>query len=124
VIVVASVLLGAVFVISGVLKLSAPALWRTQSADLGVPGVVAAVLPIVEVVIGALLIAQLARRAAAIVAGVLLLCFTVLLVVRLMQGRRPPCACFGALSAKPISWANVGRNAVLVVLATVVAIGS
>jgi hypothetical protein len=124
VIVVASVLLGAVFVISGVLKLSAPARWRTQSADLGVPGVVAAVLPIVEVVIGALLIAQLARRAAAIVAGVLLLCFTLLLVVRLVQGRRPPCACFGALSSKPISWANVGRNAVLIVLATVVAVGS
>jgi len=124
VIVVASVVLGAVFVISGVLKLSAPAQWRTQSAGLGVPGVVANVLPVVELVVGALLIAQLARRAAAIVAGVLLLAFTVLLVVRLLQGRRPPCACFGALSSKPISWWNVARNAVLIVLATLVAVGS
>ena len=123
-IVVTSVVLGAVFVVAGVLKLSTPGQWRTQSADLGVPGVVAAALPIVELVVGAILIAQLARRAAAVVAAILLLAFTVLLVVRLVQGRRPPCACFGALSAKPIGWGNVVRNAVLIVVAAVVAIGS
>jgi uncharacterized membrane protein YphA (DoxX/SURF4 family) len=124
VIVVASVLLGAVFVVSGVVKLSASRQWRTQSADLGVPGAIAAVLPIVELVVGALLIAQLARRAVAIVAAVMLLAFTALLVVRLAQGRRPPCACFGALSSKPIGWGNIVRNAVLIVVAAVVAIGS
>jgi len=124
VIVVASVLLGAVFVVSGVVKLSAPRQWRTQAADLGVPGAIAAVLPIVELVVGALLIAQLARRVAAIVAAVLLLAFTALLVMRLAQGRRPPCACFGALSSKPIGWGNIVRNAVLIVVAAVVAIGS
>ncbi|HZX56252.1 MAG TPA: MauE/DoxX family redox-associated membrane protein, partial [Ilumatobacteraceae bacterium] len=91
---------------------------------LGVPGVVAAVLPILELVVGALLIAQLARRAAAVAAGLLLVAFTMLLIVRLVQGRRPPCACFGALSTKPISWGNVTRNAVLIVWAAVVAIGS
>jgi hypothetical protein len=124
VIVVASVLLGAVFVVAGVVKLSAPGQWRTQSADLGVPRVVATVVPIVELVVGALLIAQLARRAAAIAAAVLLLAFTALLIVRLLQGRRPPCACFGSLSPKPIGWGNVVRNAVLIVLATIVVIGS
>jgi len=124
VIVVASVLLGAVFVVSGVMKLASPAQWRTQSAGLGVPSAVAPVVPIVELVVGALLIAQIARRAAAIVAGVMLLAFTGLLVVRLLQGRRPPCACFGALSSKPISWLSVARNAVLIALAAVVAIGS
>jgi len=124
VIVVASVLLGAVFVVSGVLKLASPVQWLTQSAGLGVPSAVARVLPIVELVVGALLIAQIARRAAAIVAGVMLLAFTALLVVRLLQGRRPPCACFGALSSKPISWLSVARNAVLIALAAVVAIGS
>jgi hypothetical protein len=58
------------------------------------------------------------------VAALLLLAFTVVLVVRLVQGRRPPCACFGALSAKPIGWGNVVRNGVLIVVAAVVAIGS
>jgi uncharacterized membrane protein YphA (DoxX/SURF4 family) len=124
VIVVASVVLGAVFVIAGVLKLSAPGKWRTQAADLGVPGAVAGALPILELIIGALLIAQLARRAAAIVAALLLLAFTVLLVVRLVQGRRPPCACFGVLSSKPIGWGNVGRNAVLIALAVIVAVAT
>jgi len=124
VIVVVSVLLGAVFVVAGVLKLSAPSQWRRQSADLGVPSVIAALLPIVEVIVGALLIAQLARRVVAIIAALLLLAFTALLVIRLVQGRRPPCACFGTLSAKPIGWTNVVRNAMLIALAIVVAIGS
>jgi hypothetical protein len=50
----------------------------------------------------------------------LLVAFTALLMVRLLQGRRPPCACFGALSSKPIGWGNVARNAVFLALAAVV----
>ena len=122
-IVVASIVLGAVFVVSGITKIAAPAQWRTQSADLGVPGPVATVVPFLELAVGALLVAQLARSFAAVVAGVMLTAFTVLLIVRLKQGRRPPCACFGALSTKPIGWGNVVRNAVFLVLAAVVALG-
>jgi hypothetical protein len=58
---------------------------------------------------------------AAVAAG-LLVAFTALLAVRLLQGRRPPCACFGTLSSKPIGWANVARNAVFLALAAVVAL--
>jgi uncharacterized membrane protein YphA (DoxX/SURF4 family) len=123
VIVVASLLLGAVFVFSGITKVAAMQQWRAQASDLGVPGFVASVLPIVELAVGALLVAQIARRPLAIVAGVLLLAFTVLLVVRLAQGRRPPCACFGTLSSKPISWTNVARNAAFIALAAVVVLG-
>ena len=107
-IVVASIVLGVVFVVS---------------ADLGVPGPVATVVPFLELAVGALLVAQLARSFAAVVAGVMLTAFTVLLIVRLKQGRRPPCACFGALSTKPIGWGNVVRNVVFLVLAGVVAFG-
>jgi uncharacterized membrane protein YphA (DoxX/SURF4 family) len=120
VIVVVSVLLGAVFVTSGVMKVAAPRQWAAQSAGLGVPGAVAAVVPFVELVVGALLVAQIARRPVAAAAAALLMAFTVLLVVRLSQGRRPPCACFGALSSKPIGWSNVARNAVFLALAAVV----
>lgn len=116
---VASVLLGAVFIVSGVTKVAAPRQWRAQSADLGVPGFVAAVVPFVELAVGAMLVAQLARRVAAVAAGVMLLGFTALLVVRLSQGRRPPCACFGALSTKPIGWTNVARNLAFLGLAVV-----
>lgn len=119
-IVVVTVLLGAVFLASGVMKVASPRQWRTQSADLGVPGAVAAVVPFTELVVGALLVAQIARRPVAAVAAGLLVTFSALLVVRLLQGRRPPCACFGAWSSKPIGWGNVARNAVFLGLAAVV----
>ena len=123
-IVVGSVLLGALFLAAGVTKVAAPLQWQAQSADLGVPHVMAAVVPYVELSVGALLVAQVARRQLAVVAAVLLVAFTVLLLVRLLQGRRPPCACFGALTAAPISWTNVARNVAFVVLALSVALGS
>ncbi|HVE18697.1 MAG TPA: MauE/DoxX family redox-associated membrane protein [Ilumatobacteraceae bacterium] len=122
-IVIASVLLGAVFIVSGVTKIAAMKQWRTQAADLGVSGLVVGGLPYAELGIGALLVAQIARRPVAIVAGVVLAAFTTLLAVRLSQGRRPPCACFGGLSSKPISWTNVARNAVFIALAALVALG-
>ncbi len=122
-IIVASIVLGAVFLVSGVTKVASPAQWRAQSAELGVPAPVATVVPFVELGVGALLVAQLARSFAAVVAGVLLVAFTLLLVVRLAQGRRPPCACFGALTTKPIGWGNVIRNLVFLALAGVVAFG-
>lgn len=122
-IVIASVVLGAVFIISGVTKIVAFRQWRAQAADLGVPDPVVAGLPYAELAIGALLVAQIARRTVAIVAGVVLVAFTTLLVVRLSQGRRPPCACFGGLSSKPISWTSVARNAVFIALAAFIALG-
>ncbi|MGZ4671583.1 MAG: MauE/DoxX family redox-associated membrane protein [Ilumatobacteraceae bacterium] len=117
-----SAVLGAVFLLSGVLKVSAPLQWRAQSAGLGVARPVAAAIPFVEVVVGALLVTQVARRVVALVAAALLVSFTTLLVLRMAQGRRPPCACFGAWTAKPIGWRNVVRNAVLLGLAAAVAV--
>ena len=119
-IVVVTVVLGAVFLASGVMKVASPRQWRAQSAGLGVPGAVATVVPFTELVVGALLVAQIARRPVAAVAAGLLVAFSALLVVRLLQGRRPPCACFGAWSSKPIGWGNVARNAVFLGLAAVV----
>ncbi|MDP9464494.1 MAG: DoxX family membrane protein [Actinomycetota bacterium] len=121
-VVVASVLLGAVFLVSGVMKVAAPTQWHTQSADLGVPRLVAMVMPFIELVVGTLLVAQIARRPVAVIAGAMLMAFTTLLVVRLLQGRRPPCACFGAWTTKPIGWGNVVRNTGFLALAVAVAV--
>lgn len=121
-IVVASVLLGAVFIVSGVMKVAAPHQWRVQSSDLGVPRFVATVVPFVELVVGTLLVVQIARRGVAVIAGALLMVFSTLLVVRLLQGRRPPCACFGALTTKPIGWGNVVRNAGFIAVAAAIAL--
>lgn len=122
-IVLATVLLGAVFLFSGILKVAAPREWRAQAAGLGVPTAIAMVVPFVELVLGALLVSQIARQVVAACAAALLVAFTVLLIVRLRQGLRPPCACFGALSSKPIGWGNVVRNAVFLALAAVVVVG-
>ena len=121
-IVIASVILGGVFIISGVTKMIAIQQWRAQAAELGVSGLVVVGLPYAELGIGALLVAQIARRPVAIIAGVVLVAFTTLLAVRLSQGRRPPCACFGGLSSKPIGWTNIARNAAFIALAAFVAL--
>ena len=121
-IVVATVMLGAVFLVAGVMKVAAPRQWQAQSADLGVPRPVATLLPFGELLVGALLVGQVARRPIAVVAAAFLIGFTSLLVVRLRQGSRPPCACFGAWSTKPIGWSDVARNAGFIVIAAAVAI--
>ncbi len=119
--VVAAVVVGGVLVVSGVAKLAAPGRWRTQAGDLGV-GWAAGPLPYVEIVLAALLVAQYHRHVVAWCAVALLGSFTTLLVVRLAQGRRPPCACFGSLSAKPIGPLDLVRNALLIGLAVLAAV--
>lgn len=119
--VVAAVVVGGVLLVAAVAKLARPGEWRAQSAGLGVPWALAVVVPFVELSIGALLLVQLQRTVVAWAAVALFVAFTVLLVVRLSQGRRPPCACFGSLSAKPIGPGQLVRNAVLVVLAVLAA---
>jgi uncharacterized membrane protein YphA (DoxX/SURF4 family) len=122
VIIVAAVVLGAVFLVAGVTKIASAQQWRLQSADLGVPAPIATTVPFIELVVGALFVAQVARREVALLAGALLLAFTALLVVRLLQGRRPPCACFGSWTTKPIGWGDVARNVAFLVLAALVAL--
>lgn len=116
---IASVAVGAAFVVAGASKLAAGRGWN----QLRVPGWLAAPVPHAELVIGALLIVQVWRPWPAVAALVLLVAFTVLLLAHLRAGSHPPCACFGAWSARPIGWGHVARNAVLIGLA-VVALGA
>lgn len=118
---IAAVLLGAVFIVSGVSKLADPERWRPQAAELVDSRPIAVVLPLIEVAIGALLVAGWQRRWVASAAGLLLVAFTALLVVRLRQGRRPPCACFGTWSTTPLGWGHVLRNGGFIALAVIAA---
>ena len=123
---VAAVVLGAVFLTSAITKFAHPAQWRAQAGEL-VSGAPAQrrgfdAVPVVEAVLGALLVVGWRRMTVAIVAGAVLITFTGLLVIRLLQGRRPPCACFGSLSVRPIGWGSVGRNLVLIAVAGVAAL--
>lgn len=115
----ASVLLGVAFLVAGGAKVAAGPSWPAEAHALGAPRWVVPVLPWAEIVLGAALVSQLARRPAALVAGALLVAFSALLAVRIAQGRRPPCACFGAWSTRPIGPVDLVRNGLLLALALV-----
>lgn len=113
---IASIVLGVTFVVAGGAKIAAGPLWPVHVRDLGVPMIVAPVLPWIELLIGAALIAQLFEPWAAVAAIALTVAFSVLIALRLSQGRRPVCACFGAWSAKPIGARHLVRNGAMLVL--------
>ncbi len=119
--VAASILVGAAFLLAGGAKIASGPLWRVQASALGAPRFTIAAVPWIEIIVGALLCAQVARPIPALIAIVTLLVFSGLLSVRLAAGQHPPCACFGSWSAKPLSWRHLVRNAALIVLAAVAA---
>ena len=116
---VASILLGLVFLLSGGSKLAAGPGWPEQARGLGAPSFVVPVVPWFELVLGAVLVVQLAPTLAAVVALLVLVGFTVLILRRLAEGRHPPCACFGAWSTKPLGRGHVVRNLGFIGLAVV-----
>ncbi|MGA0958814.1 MAG: MauE/DoxX family redox-associated membrane protein [Ilumatobacteraceae bacterium] len=121
---VTSIALGLVMCAAGASKIRMGKAWIAQGRELGAPPAVLPIVPWIEIAIGALLIAQVATAVVAIFALVVLQLFTLLLIVNLGRGHRPPCACFGAWSAKPLGWGHVARNAVFMVLAVLAYIGA
>jgi uncharacterized membrane protein YphA (DoxX/SURF4 family) len=114
---VARVGLGAVFVASGLLKVRDRE-WPAVARAFGAPGWAVPVLPWAEVVVGALLGAQL--WPAALVAAALLAVFTGAAAGHLARGHRVPCGCFGsAVSSRPIGPGTIARNLVLLAVAVV-----
>ena len=120
---IAAVIVGIAFLAAGASKIAAGPAWGSQARGLGAPALVVPFVPWIELVIGALLVAQVARSLAAVAAFVLLAVFTALIAYRLAQGERPPCACFGAWSAKPIGPSNIVRNLALMALAALALLG-
>jgi hypothetical protein len=115
----AAIVLGALFLFAGASKIALGPAWTEQAAELGAPRAVAPVVPWLEIVLGALLISQVAQVPVVLAAIAVLTVFTVLIVVRLAQGRRPPCACFGTWSARPIGPWHVVRNLAMIALGVV-----
>ncbi|MFZ9853267.1 MAG: MauE/DoxX family redox-associated membrane protein [Ilumatobacteraceae bacterium] len=121
---VTSIALGLVMCAAGASKIRMGKAWIAQGRELGAPPAVLPIVPWIEIAIGALLIAQVATAVVAIFALVVLQLFTLLLIVNLGRGHRPPCACFGAWSAKPLGWGHVARNVVFMVFAVLAYIGA
>ena len=114
----AAVVLGIVLLVAGIAK-RADRRWPQDAAALGTPAWAIPVLPWFEMLLGAVLVSGVARPVAAALAGVVLLAFTGLLILNLARGRRPPCACFGARSRRPIGPGSLVRNVVLLALALI-----
>lgn len=115
---------GAVFVFAGVTKIALGPDWQVQARNLGVPQITVRFvrfIPWLEIVIGLGLIARVVSGVINTVALIMLISFTALIIGQLMHGRRPPCACFGRRSTRPIGWSNVTRNMVLIALVLVAA---
>ena len=119
----AGLVLGIAFLAAGAAKIASGSLWAQQAKAIGAPALSVAVVPPLEIVIGALLCTRAAPEIVAAIALALLAMFTTLITVRLAQGKRPPCACFGSWSARPLGWRHLLRNLVLIALAVVVLIG-
>lgn len=114
---VARVVLGAVFLVSSVAKLRDPH-WPAAAERFGLPRRLALPLAVLELVLGAGLVAHVAPPVPSFVALGLLGLFTGAVVAHVARGDDVPCACFGPASAStPVSWATVARNVILCLLA-------
>jgi uncharacterized membrane protein YphA (DoxX/SURF4 family) len=116
--VVARAVVGLVLLAAGAIK-ARDRSWPDAAARFGLPRPAATALPWLEVILGALLVAQFGGRWTSVVAAALLTAFTVAVAARVARHDDVPCACFGALSAAPVSSRTVARNLVLVALAAV-----
>jgi uncharacterized membrane protein YphA (DoxX/SURF4 family) len=106
----ARVVLGAVFLVSGVSKLRDPD-WRTTATRFGLPAVLATPLAYAELVLGALLAAQVAAPWPSEIALGLLALFTGAAAAHAARRDDVPCGCFGAGSSQaPTTWRTVARN--------------
>jgi len=114
-----AVVVAAVFVYAGVAKFATFNNWTFQARALGAPDPAVVLVPLAEITIGVMLVGGW-WFTQIIGAGLLLLVsFTVLLLVRLRDPDRLPCSCFGATSQRPMSWLDVLRNVLVIIVLTV-----
>jgi hypothetical protein len=114
-------LLAAVFLLAGAMKLVDPVGLRKVLRDFGVPSMLArasvALLPLLELSVAAALILRNFAWYGACGAVALLTAFVIAVSYAMLRGRRPVCHCFGQLYSAPIGWPALVRNCVLAVCA-------
>src|SRR6266702_4602650 len=124
VLLVARLLLAAVFAVAGVAKLADRAGTAQSIMDFGMPSLlarpIALLLPLWELACAAALIPSTTARWGAIATLATLLVFIAAIGVSLTRGRRPDCHCFGQLRSQPVGWTTVARNTALAALAMLI----
>jgi hypothetical protein len=121
---IARLVLGAVFALAGVAKLWDLEGSRRAIIDFGVPSAIAVplglVLPLAELAVAATLLPASSAWWGALGALALLSVFIVGIAINLARGRKPECHCFGQLHSAPAGWKTLARNGVLAVVASFV----
>ena len=110
-------LVGAVFVYAGVVKIAEPldfaeSIRNYQLVGQALSFLAALILPWLEVLCGAFLIAGIWRRAAALLVSLMLGFFILLTLITIFRGLNVDCGCFGALS-RTAGWPLVLEDAVM-----------
>jgi hypothetical protein len=120
------IVLAAIFIASGVMKIADRSAVRGAASELGVPlslaGPVTALLVGAEPVIALFLLLPVTAPAGGWSAFVVLTGLSGVVTVNLARGRRPSCHCFGR-STGAIGWHTVGRNLLLAVGGAAVGLG-
>jgi uncharacterized membrane protein YphA (DoxX/SURF4 family)/thiol-disulfide isomerase/thioredoxin len=121
---IARLLLGAVFAVAGFAKLSDRRGTEEAAVAFGAPKPTAAplaiIIPAAELTAAALLLPAATATAGAVISLALLLVFSVAIAVSLARGRAPACHCFGQLHSAPAGPKTLARNVVLAALAAFV----
>lgn len=106
---ISRLVLGAIFIISGLTKLGIPSTFAASinSYEMPLPGplvtIMAVGLPPLELAIGILLIVGLWTRISAAIAGALTVVFLVAMIQAMFRGLNPDCGCFaGPAASNPV----------------------
>ncbi len=121
VLVVFRLIVGAVFVYAGVVKIVEPLDFAENIANYRLVGqsisfLAALVLPWLEALCGLALALGIARRAASLLIALMLGFFIFLTLVTIVRGLNVDCGCFGALS-RTAGWPLVLEDAVMLYIA-------
>ena len=117
---VVRILLGIVLIFSGIAKIADPSKAVDLMLDFKVIPealilIIVSILPVLEILIGVLLILGMYPKFASISALVLFSGFFLIIIYGTIIGLNSDCGCFGSLVKSRIGWGMVVRNGVFVV---------
>lgn len=113
---ICAAIVGVVFCFAGAMKTTAWQQWRTDAARQRLWTPIAFVIPVIELVLGAVLIVFAPSPNALGLATLMLVVFTSFLAIQVLTKSTVPCACFGVRSSRAPAWRDVGRNGLLIAL--------
>ncbi|MEI8202267.1 MAG: MauE/DoxX family redox-associated membrane protein [Bacteroidota bacterium] len=114
-----SIIIGTVFIVSGIGKAfnTTAFAYIIYEYHFGYAFFAAPVIPVIEVLLGLMLIFKIYRRTAALLSGIMLLIFSIIFAYGYWAHQIEDCGCFGEIRALQLSpWITFTRNIVLLIM--------